>query len=131
MGIRNCRAPSGGYTLIEVICSFAVVSLITLGVMGSIVSTLRIDRESSRAFSVENLAAAQMEEYLATSFYSLSPGAIGPAVVDGCQVTVWIFEIEAGTLTSPPRIGIEVNVADAADPQIKSKLVCARTTHTF
>ena len=125
------RTAAGGFTMIEVVCALAVVSIVTLGVLGSLVSTLRIDSEASLRFEVENVAVARMEEFLAKSFFELVPGVTGPMAVGNCIAMTTVYEISPGTALLPPYSGIEVSALDSQNAQISTILVAATTRHSF
>ena len=131
MRTRSMNRGGDGFSFFEVLCAIAVVSIVSLGVVGSLVSTLAIDRDATTGFRVENVAAATMEEYLAKPFHSLTIGVTGPVAVDGCQVTARVYQIAAGNLTVPPRYGIEINVRDSQNAQIRATLVSQRTDRSY
>ena len=128
---RIFSSGSRGYTIIEVVCALAVVTIVTLGVIGSLVSTLKIDDEASVRFEVENVALACMEEYLAKPFGELAPGVMGPTGAGNCIATVTVYELAPGGPLMSPIYGIEVNVRDSQNAQISTMMVGAKTRHTF
>jgi hypothetical protein len=108
-----------------------VVTIVTLGVIGSLVSTLKIDGEASVRFEVENVALACMEEFLAKPFGELAPGVTGPTGIGDCIATVEVYELAPGGPLTSPLYGIEVNVRDSQNAEISTMLVGTKTKQTF